>query len=910
MRMTLVAMTLALALLGGAVAMTPISLSTTPIPGELTASDTESLFPHMGDRMGPSFFRDIYSFQGSGGQMVTTTLSADFDCYLIIVDSGGNLIGQNDDWTDTSSSQVSLSLPHTDTYHIVVTSFSPGRTGRYTLTATSGSSAQDPSSPPMPSISGRVIEGDLTRGDTTPLPNTFNRADPTYLRDVHPISGQAGSTVTIDLTADFDCYLFLLGPNGQVVGASDDFQSANHSRIVDAMMTQAGMHQIIVTSFGQGITGHYALTIGNPQQGAPASPDQVISVGQTIQGQLQAGDTAMLPSGAPQSFSGYHRDGFQLAAPTNTTLTIDLACDFDGYLHLMDPSGAIIASNDDHGDVQHAQIQTRLTRPGPHRIVVTTFGQGATGNYTLSVSQSGSGQPSQGGQDVSPDMPISVGQSVQGSLAPGDRAFLRGGGARIGRNYLRDGYVLSAPAGMSLTIDLASDFDGYLFLLEPSGNVLAQNDDHGSTNRSRIEATLRHSGPHRIVVTSFAAETRGNYTLTVAGGGQGQTVPVPVPQPGSPDQPIQPGQTLQRTLNAGDSAPLPAGLHRAGAEFNRNGYVFQGSPGMGVLIDLTSDFDGYLFLVGPRGILLQSNDDHTSRSTSRIEQTLTQAGPHRIVVSSFSVRETGQYTLSLQTPGGQTSPSPGVGLDTPIALGQTVQGQLVEGDAALLHGAGNRVGHGFFRDGYALEVQGVTEVTIDLQSEFDAYIYLIGQHDVILSQNDDYGNTSNSRIEATLRQPGTYRIVVTSFGERVTGGYTLSISTPGGPTPSPTPSAGGSDIPIAIGGVARGQLTADATTHHPLPQHQFGQSFYPRVGYVIQGSAGQSIQASLDSDFNGYLFLFDPSGALLAEGRGIAGVGDAQVTATLSQSGPHRLVVTTTDPTDLGRYSIDVMPVP
>ncbi|MBN1476450.1 hypothetical protein JXA47_06850 [Candidatus Sumerlaeota bacterium] len=650
MRQTPVAMTLAMALLGSAAAMVPISLGNTLIEGQLTPSDTESLFPHLGERMGPSFFRDIYSFQGNGGQMVIVTLSADFDCYLMLVDSGGNLIGQNDDWTDISTSQVNLALPHTGTQHIIVTSFSPGQTGRYTLTATGGGSGQTPSAPSLPSITGRVIEGDLTRGDTAPLPNTFNRADPAYLRDAHPLQGQAGSTVTLDLAADFDCYLFLLAPDGQVVGASDDFQGANHSRIVDAPLTQTGTHLVVVTSYGQGTTGHYTLTIGNPQQGMPVTPDQVISVGQTIRGQLQAGDSAVLPSGVEQVALGFHRDGFQLNAPTNIPLTIDLECDFDGYLHLVDPRGVIIASNDDHGDTRHAQIQTQLTQLGPHRIVVTSYGQGMMGNYTLSVSQSGSGQPGQGppGQGSSPDMPLAIGQSVQGSLVTGDSAFLRGGGARIGGDYLRDGYVLDAPEGMTLVIDMESDFDGYLFLVEPSGNVLAQNDDHGSTLRSRIEATLRQSGPHRIVVTSFAAQTQGNYRL--------------------------------------------------------------------------------------------------------------------------------------------------------------------------------------------------------------------------------------------------------------------SFSTPGGQTPSPTPAPSGGDLPLAIGGVASGQLTASDTAHHPISQHQFGQPQYPRVGYVFQGSAGQSIQITLHASFGGYLFLLDPVGALLAEGPGEP--GDVQVTATLSQSGPHRILVTTTDPADLGEYSLSVSPAP
>jgi uncharacterized protein (TIGR03437 family) len=119
--------------------------------------------------------------------------------------------------------------------------------------------------------------------------------------------------------------------------------------------------------------------------------------------------------------------------------------------------------------------------------------------------------------------PITAGQPVNGSLAPGDcQSPLR---IRDGARPLADRYSFStsgtASGGQPVIISLTSvDFDTYLYLLDANGSVIAQNDDGGAGGASRIPVgsgffTLPSGGAFTIEVTSFANNGLGNYTLSL-----------------------------------------------------------------------------------------------------------------------------------------------------------------------------------------------------------------------------------------------------------------------------------------------------------------------------------------------------------------------------------------------------------
>jgi S1-C subfamily serine protease len=91
--------------------------------GDLVLGDDGSLF-------------DVYEFSGSAGQTVTITLeSTEFDPYLILVDSSGNAIDQNDDASSSNANSfLRVRLPQTGTYQAIVNSYDRTGRGRYKLT--------------------------------------------------------------------------------------------------------------------------------------------------------------------------------------------------------------------------------------------------------------------------------------------------------------------------------------------------------------------------------------------------------------------------------------------------------------------------------------------------------------------------------------------------------------------------------------------------------------------------------------------------------------------------------------------------------------------------------------------------------------------------------------------------------
>jgi hypothetical protein len=77
---------------------------------------------------------------------------------------------------------------------------------------------------------------------------------------------------------------------------------------------------------------------------------------------------------------------YNVKLTAGTVYTIDLrSTDFDAYLYLLDDFGGILAQDDDSGGGLDARIVIRATYTGQHQIVVTTFGQGMRGNFTLLV---------------------------------------------------------------------------------------------------------------------------------------------------------------------------------------------------------------------------------------------------------------------------------------------------------------------------------------------------------------------------------------------------------------------------------------------------------------------------------------------------------------------------------------------
>ena len=78
--------------------------------------------------------------------------------------------------------------------------------------------------------------------------------------DVYMFTGAAGQTVTITMSAGFDTFLNLIGPDGSVVASDDDSGGGTNSRIALRLAT-AGAYRIEATAFSASDLGAYTLTV-------------------------------------------------------------------------------------------------------------------------------------------------------------------------------------------------------------------------------------------------------------------------------------------------------------------------------------------------------------------------------------------------------------------------------------------------------------------------------------------------------------------------------------------------------------------------------------------------------------------------------------------------------------------------
>ena len=88
-------------------------------------------------------------------------------------------------------------------------------------------------------------------------------------------AGQAGETLTLQTSANWDTTLTVLGPDGDEIAFNDDDDALPNynSRIRDLMLPVDGEYQIIVRSFDNRYGGAYTLQIetDGPTPSTPAT---------------------------------------------------------------------------------------------------------------------------------------------------------------------------------------------------------------------------------------------------------------------------------------------------------------------------------------------------------------------------------------------------------------------------------------------------------------------------------------------------------------------------------------------------------------------------------------------------------------------------------------------------------------
>ncbi|ELS01480.1 putative pre-peptidase [Xenococcus sp. PCC 7305] len=106
-----------------------------------------------------------------------------------------------------------------------------------------------------------------------------------------------------------------------------------------------------------------------------------------------------------------------------------------------------------------------------------------------------------------------------------------------------------------------------------------------------------------------------------------------------------------------------------------------------------------------------------------------------------------------------------------LIIDKIERGFLEEGDKVIPN-------DGSFYDSYPLAVKAGESFVISLESvDFDTFLAIMDEEGNILEQNDDINeNNSNSQLQVTIPNAGTYRLIVNAYDQGGKGAYILRIS--------------------------------------------------------------------------------------------------------------------------------------
>ncbi len=572
---------------------------------------------------------------------------------------------------------------------------------------------------------GRTVEGAITDGDST-------AAEDAYRYDDYLIRVRAGQRLEAVMRAQaFDAYLevFRQGETESLASDDDGLGEGTDSRLRFSA-DRAGTYVLRARTLSGIHGGDYTLSLSQRPPAGRAPRPSAIRVGQSVQGELTAGD--------PESEGGQAYDAYTFRARAGERFVIDLISDaFDPVVRVgqMRAGGFNeLAMND---DTLETGLNSRLVftaeATGDYIIRATPLSPGGEGAYTLALAR---------GPEMAAAQAIEIGGSVEGSLTEDDGKGAGGSTADV--------YRFSGQEGQRIRIDMASDeFDTYVELFDAGQVSLAEDDDGAEGTNSRLVFTLPRTGAYFIEARAFTDST-GRYSLSVT-----EVEPEKAPEA------LPFGSTIQGEISETDPTD--------GEDRGYDAFTFRGVAGQRVQAIMRSgDFDTYLQIgrAGTEFSALASDDDGLGEGTdSRLSYTLPEDGDYVLRASPLGSDSKGLYALELIDRGPQ--PQPGS-----LLVGATARGILTEADATAQDNS--------FYDAYRVTLKADEKLLITMVSnEVDSFL-TIGREQAgggfeILGSDDDSLSDTHAKLEWTAPADGVYEVRAGTFQQGQTGAYALNV---------------------------------------------------------------------------------------------------------------------------------------
>jgi hypothetical protein len=326
---------------------------------------------------------DQWSIRATAGRQMSILMESEaFDTQLQAILPDGSIYSNDDNhWVpETTNSRIDITMPASGRIRVRARSFNPTQIGAYSLRLVPTESLRSAMENIVPAERVRIgqsIEGELSSEGDSELAGRY--------ADRFEFTGSRGQRVDIRVTGEFDTMVSLAGPDSFTVRNDDDATGSEqtlNSRLL-ATLPEDGSYTIS-TSYARGATGSYELTTGLNRSGIADTEivnveATAIAFGRTITSQLGKDDDALS--------SGEYLERYSFTGRRGQPVTIDLSSDeFDTYLILRSPSGDQ-QDIDDSGDTLNSRFERVLEEDGVYTILATSYAPGATGTFSLALSE-------------------------------------------------------------------------------------------------------------------------------------------------------------------------------------------------------------------------------------------------------------------------------------------------------------------------------------------------------------------------------------------------------------------------------------------------------------------------------------------------------------------------------------------
>ena len=322
-------------------------------------------------RLSAGQYADAYTFAGTAGEEVLLNLaSSDFDGFLWLLNSAGEVIAIDDDTGDALSALISkFTLPGNDTYTVHVSSYHADEIGDYSLTL---------NEVPQIDYAEPLVLGDRIRGRLGYEDAQFSTGQ---FFDAYTFEARHGQAVSITMRSNrLDTYLWLLDEKGRVMTVNDDRKGGKKKRPVSQIIffpPVSGTYTILASSNEPELEGGYELLLNTT-----ARPVRAERLAGTVSGELSAADF--------QLSTGQYLDVYAFDGEKGESISLGLSSSgFDSYLRILDSDGNVVQHDDDSGSGKDALIQNFfLPETGRYYVWASSIFGGSEGEYVLSFNDS------------------------------------------------------------------------------------------------------------------------------------------------------------------------------------------------------------------------------------------------------------------------------------------------------------------------------------------------------------------------------------------------------------------------------------------------------------------------------------------------------------------------------------------